>query len=182
MEGVGAQREVSLLPMPEVHNEQETRLHEQEDSYGWTYGRLNKNFEFESIFSSCDWNFQHFEFPNFSSRSWKPQWPQLHPPNNLPALPNRLCSISPRGRRGGVHSADGRQVYIFIYILVLTISILHDFDWLSWNLARRKIKAMLDLDTFTTKAAVLAQLSEQSRGGIFIAHGVHKKVQTLSKF
>ena len=40
MEGVGAEGEVSLLPRPEVWNDQETRLHEQEDSYGWTFGKV----------------------------------------------------------------------------------------------------------------------------------------------
>ena len=42
MEGLGAEGEVSLLPRPDVWNDQETRLHEQEGSYGWTFGKLNE--------------------------------------------------------------------------------------------------------------------------------------------
>lgn len=39
---------------------------------------------------------------------------------------------------------------------------------------------MLDLATITTKGAVLLQLSEQSQGGIFLAHGVKKEVYVLT--
>ena len=46
----------------------------------------------------------------------------------------------------------------------------------------RKIKVLLDLETLTSKAAVLPQLAEQSQGGIFLAHGIHKKVYVYKLF
>ena len=50
MEGRGAEEEVSLLPRPEKWNDQETRIHEQEDSYGWTFGKLNKIHALSKVF------------------------------------------------------------------------------------------------------------------------------------
>ena len=39
--GAGAGLVVSLLPKPDIYLEQETRVHETESSWGWTYGNEN---------------------------------------------------------------------------------------------------------------------------------------------
>ena len=41
--GAGAGLVVSLLPKPDIYLEQETRVHETESSWGWTYGNENAN-------------------------------------------------------------------------------------------------------------------------------------------
>ena len=40
--GAGAGLVVSLLPKPDIYLEQETRVHETESSWGWTYGNENE--------------------------------------------------------------------------------------------------------------------------------------------
>ena len=106
--GAGAGLVVSLLPKPDIYLEQETRVHETESSWGWTYGNENAN-------NCCCFFLLLFEFESIiCRRPWEPEWQQLHATDNLQTLHNGYCPLTPWGKWSGVHNqAVGRQVLDF---------------------------------------------------------------------